>query len=375
MRGLSQQLSKIRRARRRIQAHHRQSVRLTQLTFRFDGSDLPFVFDGLTAQEGYVEASKEILVDSVFSYGPLQVVFWALDNAAEPSIPELIRVANRLDCSTRLVLTGIDITKKHIQSFINAGLGEIWIMGGGLSNEVHQRNSYHPSELPEKVLALINELRPELANPIRVVYFVPLSNGVLGELNGLVSWADAVGFDEIKPFVPYYGEQSELSLLEYIERKPIRQLAGASNEVINLLNRIANHSNLPHRFQITAASLISTVVALPYRIESFLSQLPSPSHQRKQLVSKRTTGSSSNNAGWSNPSPLKCPIGTTRLSISIDGSVNHCPFQQPERINYLDYQETEMLEEVLSVLDVHRKRVLECDRICAHPELSFFSQH
>jgi hypothetical protein len=88
------------------------------LVFRLDGHDL-----GLELQE--LKSSAQLqkqLIDAIISYGVLPVRILAGNQLDHPSVPHLIRLASRLDCSVTLVGNGPQISEDLALSFIRSGL-------------------------------------------------------------------------------------------------------------------------------------------------------------------------------------------------------------------------------------------------------------
>ena len=239
------------------------------LSFRFGESDLRgWMTDGVLGQgdEISIQQIYSIIAEYVQKSGPNPIHVWAMENGHSAKIAELLRFAHRLDCPTKIVLTGENCTRESISRLLHSGVDEIWMIFGGLSHQVHEEVTALNIEDSVRILHLLLEERAESKTKICIA--VPWVREAPKEMSALRDWAMELGVDKVQVHIPYFG-----------------------------------------------ADIASKTI---------------PNHPRLSAILEKTLWERNDRQpGWKKQQPLPCPVGNRRLEIASNGRVCSCPFKTP----------------------------------------------
>ena len=105
-----------------------------QLTLRFGKRDNPSAL-GIGKKRSLAEF-QSLIADCVQA-GTRSVHFIVDDEVQDPDVPQLIRFAHRLDCSTEVVLSGKGVSNVVAEQLLLSGVDWVWMLFGGVSAAVH----------------------------------------------------------------------------------------------------------------------------------------------------------------------------------------------------------------------------------------------
>lgn len=320
MRQLEQSLirtrSILRRAWSRAGVTDPELVAPSQLVLRVDDADLPGVMG--SGKSLTLHQWQESIAEVVAWIGPVPVTVIATHNADDSDVPELIRFAHRLECSTRLVTDGTGITPELADHLLSCGLDAVRLLVGGVSELVQRQTVGNAAVEATSALASLHTARLEAGARLDIEVAIPWVEGVTLELSAVIGWARQAGADGFRIVAPYRSER--------LPADP------------ELLDGVVDDYGVFCRNTTTSIEELHTMVA---------HQDGAPGIGRAH--SRRRT---------------KCPVGGQRLVIGRRRSVYSCPFHAP--IGDLDAE----LSQVWQQAGAHLSAIASCNRACVHTELA-----
>ena len=320
MRQLEQSLIRtrgiLRRAWSRAGVTDPELVAPSQLVLRLDDADLPGAMGSgkpLTLHEW-----QQAIAETVAWIGPVNVTVIATHNADEADVPELVRFAHRLECSTRLVTDGTGMTEALASHYLSCGLDSVRLLVGGVSELVQRQTVGNSAVEATSALAALHSARLESGAELDIEVAVPWVDGVTLELSAVVGWARQAGADGFRVVAPYRSER--------LPADP------------ELLDSMVDEYGLFCRNTTTSVEELHAMVA---------HQDGAPGIGREH---SRRRG--------------KCPVGGQRLVIGRRRAVYSCPFHAP--IGELDGE----LGAVWAQAGTHLSAIAGCSRACVHTELA-----
>ena len=104
------------------------------MTLRFGKRDNP---SALGHWKKEVLAEFQSLIADCVQAGTRSVHFIVDDEVDDVDIPQFIRFAHRLDCSTEVVLSGKGSNERCGRTLLLSGVDWVWMLFGGVSAAVH----------------------------------------------------------------------------------------------------------------------------------------------------------------------------------------------------------------------------------------------
>lgn len=212
--------------------HFNKLGKPASLVFRLDGHDL-----GLQLEEMKSSAQlQQQLVDALISYGVLPVRILAGNQLDHPSIPHLIRLASRLDCSVTLVGNGPQITEDTALSFIRCGLSRFEF-------DVASTNSEKQSELIgqslEVVLSNLNQLQSAAIKwevPFKTVARLPWYDETSTQAKSICDLLFQKDIDELMISVPFIAANLSSNKANLMEIYHGYEKVNCSTEILNAVD-------------------------------------------------------------------------------------------------------------------------------------------
>ena len=316
MRKLEQSLIKaravLRRAWSRAGATDPEIVAPARLVLQLDDTDLPGAMGSAEAMT--VDAWNRAVTGVVERLGPLPVTVLATHNSGDAQVVPLIRFAHRLACPTRLITDGSGIDADQAGRLLDAGLGEVVVRVGGVSEAVQRVTVGNAATDATGAVAHLLAARAERETTLDVEISIPWVEGVTQELSAVVGWARQAGANGFRIVAPYraQGLPADPELLD-------GTVDAAGGFCRNTETDIAD---------------LHTMVA----------------HQDGAPGIARTRS--------------RCPIAGQRLVIGAGRSVYSCPFHAP--IGSLDGE----IADVLGQGRAHHEAIRDCSRSCVHTALA-----
>jgi hypothetical protein len=306
----------LRRAWSRAGVTDPEMVAPSQLVLRMDDADLPGAMGSGKSLTLY--QWQQAIAEVVAWIGPVPVTVIATHNADDVDVPELVRFAHRLECSTRLVTDGTGITEDLAGHYIACGLDSVRLVIGGVSELVQRQTVGNSAVEATGALAAFHSARLAATAALDIEVAIPWIEGVTLELSAVVGWARQAGADGFRIVAPYHAAR--------LPADP------------ELLDGMVDDYGTFCRNTTTSVEELHTMVA---------HQDGAPGIGRNH--SRRRT---------------KCPVGGQRLVIGRGRSVYSCPFHAP--IGELD----DDLGAVWAQAGAHLSAIASCSRACVHTELA-----
>ena len=320
MRQLEQSLirtrSILRRAWSRAGVTDPELVAPSQLVLRVDDADLPGVMG--SGKPLTLHQWQQAIAEVVAWIGPVPVTVIATHNGDDPEVPELIRFAHRLECSTRLVTDGTGITEERAGHFLSCGLSAVRLLVGGVSEMVQRQTVGNAAVEATSALAALQNARQERDAALDIEIAIPWIEGVTLELSAVIGWARQAGADGFRIVAPYRAEKlpADPELLDSMLDDYGLFCRNSTSSIEDLHAMVAHQDGAPGMGR---------------------------EHSRRRS---------------------KCPIGGQRLVIARRRAVYSCPFHAP--IGELDGE----LHAVWEQASAHLGAIAGCTRACVHTELA-----
>ena len=236
-----------------------------QLTLRFGKRDNPLAV-GIGKKKSLAEF-QSLIADCVQA-GTRSVHFIVDDEVQDADVPQLIRFAHRLDCSTEVVLSGKGVSTAVAEQLLLSGVDWVWMLFGGVSAAVHIDTVGISIEESTQSLQNILQQRRELEiHNVRIGLLLPWRKETPSQSTAIKDWSIELGVDSVQPHFPYFGKD--------------------------------------------------------------MSSEPLPQHQHLSRLLQFVWQDDSDKPGWKRRYPWSCPVGTNRLEVSKYGRVCACPHKSP----------------------------------------------
>jgi hypothetical protein len=316
MRKLEQSLirtrSVLRRAWSRVHTTDPDLVAPARLVLQLDDTALPGSM-GTATPLSLAEWSQTIAA-VVARQGPLPVTVLATHSAGTDPVVELVRFAHRLECPTRLITDGSGIDAHRAGQFLDAGLGAVRVLVGGVSEAVQRVTVGNAATDATTAVAVLVAARAERDYPLDIEIDIPWVEGVTTELSAVVGWARQAGADGFRIVAPYraHGLPADPELLDAIVDDAQGFCRNTATSIENLHSMVAHQDGAPG------------------------------------IARKRR----------------RCPVAGQRVVIGAGRAVYSCPFHAP--IGSLDGE----FADVWAQSRTHIEAIASCNRACVHTELA-----
>lgn len=320
MRQLEQSLirtrSILRRAWSRAGVTDPELVAPSQLVLRVDDADLPGVMG--SGKPLTLHQWQQAIAEVVAWIGPVPVTVIATHNADDAEVPDLIRFAHRLECSTRLVTDGTGLTEDRARYFLSCGLGAVRLLVGGVSEMVQRQTVGNAAVEATSALAALHTVRQEMGVELDIEVAIPWVVDVTLELSAVIGWARQAGADGFRIVAPYRADNlpADPELLDHVMDDYGLFCRNSTGNIEEIHAMVAHQDGAPGVAR---------------------------EHSRRRS---------------------KCPVGGQRLVIGRRRSVYSCPFHAP--IGELDGE----LSAVWEQAGAHLGAIAGCTRACVHTELA-----
>jgi hypothetical protein len=155
--------------------------------------------------EPSLDCFEELISEYVQRCGTSPVHILAMENGNDPQIWKLLKFAHRLDCQTKLVITGQGISEKEAEDIVYSGVDEVCLLIGGLSSRTHTDIVGVDIEESERALRCLLKTKEDLSTKISIE--VPWIGEAYKEYQAIFDWAMELGVDFIRPQFPYFGRE------------------------------------------------------------------------------------------------------------------------------------------------------------------------
>ena len=236
-----------------------------QLTLRFGKRDSAMAL-GIGKKRSLAEF-QGLIADCVQA-GTKSVHFIVDDEIEDTDIPQLIRFAHRLGCSTEVMLSGKNVTEPNAERLLLSGAEWVWMLFGGVSADVHMDSVGISIEESTQALQQLCKQREALElTDVRIGLLLPWTKDTPSQSSAIKDWSIELGVDVVQPHFPYFGKD--------------------------------------------------------------MSSEPLPQHQHLSRLLQFVWQDDSDEPGWKRRYPWSCPVGSNRLEVSKYGRVCSCPHKTP----------------------------------------------
>ncbi|MEC7948527.1 MAG: hypothetical protein VX265_13255 [Myxococcota bacterium] len=263
-------------------------------------------------------ALRRLVVEAVDWRGPLPVTLELRARGDHPFAEELIRFAHRLECPTRLVVTGPGLDAARCKAFVDRGLEAIRLVVAGREAAVQEAVLGTPAGAADAALQAMVEARSARRASLDIEVGLHWSEHAPAEAEAVSRWAARCGADGIRLLPPHdaTGLEGTAAAVDGLTGLPGLRAAGGDLPALTALLRHGGGA---------------------------------PGLPRIQAPGARR---------W-----LPCPVGGQRLAVDATGQAACCPHKAP--IGRLESD----LGGLWAQAGPHLADIRKCDRVCVHVEL------
>ncbi len=154
-----------------------------------------------TGQPLGLGAWQEAIVRFTQWLGPVRVAVSGGEPAESPLLEPLVKFANRLECPTHVVTSGL-ITRDDAEALVDAGLGAATVLVGGVDGATHEQAIGRPLDDAASTLDNLRRVRQGRSRRMDLLVGVPLSAQNLSSLPAIGGWARQAGADGVLATLP-----------------------------------------------------------------------------------------------------------------------------------------------------------------------------